>query len=422
MIWLLLRLAMRNMLRNKRRTILTLFAVISGMASLIVFGGFISYTYWGLREATIHPQLGHIQIYREGYISKGIANPYRYLLCDYQQIEREIQNIARVKTIIGRLGFSGLISNGSNTTTCLATGTMPEREKEIMILNAASMHKRESAGFETLLAGSHLSDSRRHSIVIGNELSRSLNIKTGDMVTILTTTTTGMINAMDIEVSGIVRTSAKEYDRVFVGVPLSVAQTLLNTSCVERIVVFLEKTEETEKIAGDLRRLFKSKGLNLELKTWLELSDFYRAVVRMYNGIFKVVKAIIVTLFLFGIANTMTMSAFERVREIGTLRAIGTKKSGIVKLFLCEGFLLGFVGGVMGVIAGIVTAKIINSLGGFYIPPPPGMSQGYQALIFIEPMVALYAFISTVIIATLSSLYPAWKATNLKIIKALGYV
>lgn len=421
MIWFLFRLAIRNMFRNKRRTVLTFFAIISGMASLIVFGGFVSYTYWGLREVTIHPQLGHIQIYHEGYSNEGMVNPYQNLLCDFPKLESEVRSLPEVRAVTARLEFGGLISNGDYTLSCLATGIIPEREEALMRFETLSEGERKAMGFETLIAGSHLTSSQNPGAVLGKELSRALNAKVGDFLTLLTTTTTGMINAMDVEVVGIVSTSAKEYDRVFVRVPLSVAQTLLNTDCVQKAIVLLDRTENTDVVAEALRDRFKSKGMPLELKTWYDLADFYRAVVRMYDGMFGVVKVIIVVLFLFGIANTMTMSVFERVREIGTLRAIGTKKSGIVKLFLYEGFLLGLVGGILGVIVGLITAKLINFFGGFYMPPPPGMSQGYQAFIFIEPQILLYAFVSTLVVSTLSSLYPAWKATSLKIVEALGH-
>lgn len=159
----------------------------------------------------------------------------------------------------------------------------------------------------------------------------------------------------------------------------------------------------------------------MELKTWSELAPFYHAVVRMYNGMFGVVKVIIAILVLFSIANTMTMSVFERVKEIGTLRAIGTKKSGILMLFLWEGFLIGIIGAVLGIIAGILVAQGINLCGGIYIPPPPAMNRGYQALILIVPGVLLYAFLSTVIISTISSFYPALRATRLSIVESLGH-
>ena len=143
--------------------------------------------------------------------------------------------------------------------------------------------------------------------------------------------------------------------------------------------------------------------------------------MRLYGGIFRVVNLIIAALFLFGIANTLTMSIFERVREIGTLRAIGTRQAGVRNMFLWEGFMMGIMGGAIGIVAGLTTAFFINLAGGFYIPPPPGISDGYQAFISVDWRVVLYAFCLTVAVATISSLYPAWRAAKLNIVQALGH-
>jgi putative ABC transport system permease protein len=237
----------------------------------------------------------------------------------------------------------------------------------------------------------------------------------------LTTTSTGMMNAADIDVIGIVQVAYKEYDRVLVRTPLPLGQKLMSSKSVEKLVVVLSRTEDTSRVAAELQSRITAQGLPLEVKTWYELSDFYRSVVRMYGGIFGVIKAIIAAMFLVGIANTMTMAVSERVREIGTLRAIGTRKSGILGLFLCEGFFLGVAGAILGLLGGLLAAALINAFGGFYIPAPPGFNRGYQTFILIQPDVMLYAFLSTILVATLSSLYPAWRAANLRVVQALAH-
>src|SRR3989338_10971129 len=94
-----LSLALRNIFRNKRRTGITFMAIISGVVSLIIFGGFIEYTFWGLRELTIKTQLGHIQIYKKGYWEKGIAEPSKYLIENPEAIEKTFSNIPNIKTV-----------------------------------------------------------------------------------------------------------------------------------------------------------------------------------------------------------------------------------------------------------------------------------------------------------------------------------
>lgn len=401
-------LALRNIFRNKRRTTITFLAIISGMVGLIIFGGFVEYSFWGLRESTIRSQLGHIQVYKKGYSEKGIARPGEYLIGDFQKLEKLFYKIPHIELVTARLSFSGLISTGENTLICKGHGVIPEKEARL-------------ASFEEIIEGEGLFEEGKEECVIGCEMQKSLGAKIGDYLTILTTTPSGMMNAVDVKLVGIARSGAKDYDSVFARLPLTIVQRLFITTNVESIVILLDKTEYTQEVSQRLNLLFKEKGLDLELKTWSELAPFYHAVVRLYNGMFNVVKVIIAIIVLFSIANTMTMSIFERVKEIGTLRAIGTKKSGILKLFLWEGFLIGVIGAVLGIIVGILVAQIINLCGGIYIPPPPAMTRGYNALILIVPGVLLYSFLSTIVVATISALYPAMRATKLSIVEALGH-
>lgn len=402
-------LALRNIFRNKRRTAITFMAIITGVVSLIVFGGFIEYTFWGLREQTIRTQLGHIQVYKEGYSEKGIAEPGKYLIEDPEVIEKTISNMPNVTMVTHRLTFSGLISTQQKTLPCKGIGVVVEKEKEM-------------SGFETIVAGGQLEADQTDGGVVGSELMKALGAKVGDYLTILTTTPDGVINAVDFKVVGITQTGSQDYDSVFVKLPIETVQNLLNTTAVEKIIVFLKDTKDVDKVASLLAEAINKNKMDLELKKWSELAEFYWKVVGVYHGIFNVVKVIIGVIALFSIANTITMSVYERVREIGTMRAIGTTRSRIITLFITEGALVGIFGGLLGIFVGILVAHIINISGGIYISPPPGMSKGYVSLILIVPKVVIYAFSSIVVVAILSSIYPAYKASRLKIVEALQHV
>jgi len=402
-------LALRNIFRNKRRTAITFMAIITGVVSLIIFGGFIEYTFWALREQTIKTQLGHIQVYKKGYSEKGIAEPGKYLIKDPEIIEKTISNMSGVAMVTHRLTFSGLISTQQKTLPCKGIGVVIEKEKEM-------------SGFETIVAGGQLEVGQVDGGVVGSELMKALGAKVGDYLTILTTTLDGVINAVDFKVVGITQTGSQDYDSVFVKLPIEAVQNLLNTTAVEKIIVFLNDTKDVDNVASVLAGVIDKNKMDLELKRWTELAEFYWKVVGVYQGIFNVVKVIIGVIVLFSIANTITMSVYERVREIGTMRAIGTTRSKIIILFITEGALVGVLGGLLGIFVGILIAQIINMSGGIYISPPPGMSRGYVSLILIVPKVIFYAFSSIVVVAILSSIYPAYKASRLKVVEALQHV
>lgn len=402
-------LALRNIFRNKRRTAITFMAIITGVASLIVFGGFIEYTFWALREQTIKTQLGHIQIYQKGYSQKGIAEPSKYLIKNPEVTEKAISGLPNITTVTHRLSFSGLISTQEKTLPCKGIGVVVENERKM-------------SDFETIVAGQQLEVSQTDGGIVGSELMKALGAKVGDYLTILTTTPDGVINAVDFKVVGIMQTGSQEYDSVFVKLPIQVVQNLLNTTAVEKIIIYLKDTKDVDKAAALLREVIDKNKMDLELKTWSELAEFYWKVVGVYHGIFNVVKVIISVIALFSIANTITMSVYERVREIGTMRAIGTTRGRIVTLFITEGALVGVLGGLLGIFFGILVAQIINMSGGIYISPPPGMSRGYVSLIFIVPKVVFYSFSSIVVVAIVSSIYPAYKASRLKIVEALQHI
>nr|VFK53678.1 MAG: putative ABC transport system permease protein [Candidatus Kentron sp. TUN]VFK54064.1 MAG: putative ABC transport system permease protein [Candidatus Kentron sp. TUN]VFK55264.1 MAG: putative ABC transport system permease protein [Candidatus Kentron sp. TUN] len=401
-------LGIRNILRNKRRTLLTLLAIVSGVTGIVVFGGFIEFAFEGLRESTIRTQLGHVQIYRQGYSEYGVADPAEYLIEEPDRVEAALSTLPHIASITQRLSFSGLISNGNQTITCKAVGVVPGREEAF-------------SSFETILDGQQLEESMDDGGVIGKELANALNARIGDYLTVLTTTLDGIINAVEFRVVGIAQTGSQDYDSVFVKLPLPMVQRAMDTRSVEKILVMLDDTRHLPAFLDPMEAALDASGVNLEYKRWDELAPFYHKVVALYQGMFGVIKVIIGVIVLFSIVNTMTMSVFERVREIGTLRAIGTDRTGVMRLFLTEGLLLGIIGGILGILSGIAAATAINLSGGIPIPPPPGMSRGYVSFILIVPEILLYGFLLTVAVSVLSSIWPAWKASRIKIVEALAH-
>nr|VFJ93143.1 MAG: putative ABC transport system permease protein [Candidatus Kentron sp. LFY] len=401
-------LGLRNILRNKRRTLLTLLAIISGVTGIVVFGGFIEFAFQGLRESTIRTQLGHVQIYRAGYSEHGVADPAEYLIEEPDRVETALAALPNIAAITRRLSFSGLISNGNQTVICKAVGVVPGREEEF-------------SSFEIILDGQRLDESTDQGGVIGKDLANALDAKIGDYLTVLTTTLDGVINAVEFQVVGIAQSGSQDYDSVFVKLPLSLVQRAMDTRSVEKILLMLNDTERLPAFLGPMEAALEASGVDLEYKRWDELAFFYHKVVALYEGMFDVIKVIIGVIVLFSIVNTMTMSVFERVREIGTLRAIGTDRWGVMRLFLTEGFLLGIIGGILGILSGMATATLINLSGGIPISAPPGMSRGYVSFILIVPEILLYGFILTVAVAVLSSIWPAWKASRIEIVDALAH-
>jgi len=407
---LYLKLAIRNVFRNRRRTLITLAAMGFGAAAIIVFGGFVHSIYFGVRESTIRSQVGHIQIYRKGYSDKGNLAPYDYLIGDYAGLRAELLKLEHVKAVTARLGLSGLVSTGDTTTAFVGTGVQPESETDLSAL-------------AVIVDGKELASRDPRGVTLGVGLARAFGVKPGDDLTLLSTTRAGSINALAVKVRGVWESGEKAYDDRFLRLGLPEVQRLLDVENgeVQSVVLLLDKTENTAAVRAAIDRLIRDKGLDLEVRTWEDLALRYHQVRELFGRIFGVLTLIVSIMVVFGITNTMTMAIFERTREIGTVMALGTRRRGVISMFVLEGVALGALGGVLGVLLGIGLAKAISAFG-IQLPPPPGSTRGFVVNIFIVPEVLIQAFRLSLVTAALASLYPAWRAARLNVVEALRHV
>jgi putative ABC transport system permease protein len=405
-----LKIALRNVFRNKRRTGLTLLAIVFGAVAIIVFGGYAEQVYVGLRETTINSQLGHIQIFRQGYAEHAKREPESYLLDSetVKKVKDILEEIPEVQVVATRLNFSGLLSNGSTSIGVFGIGMEAELEAEM------------SSGL-TIIKGEDLFADEEDAVLLGEGLAHTMEVQPGEVLTLLSSTADGAINALDVTVAGIFNTYAKEYDDRAMRMNLPHTKLLLYTDEVTRVVVLLKETAFTEKTASLLTARLKDAELEVEIKTWRDLADFYNSVKMMFGNLFGFIQIIVVVIVVLGIANTMMMTVMERTSEIGTIRALGTKKRGVMQLFLLEGLIIGVLGGLLGVFSGIGAAELISAME-IMMPPPPGASKGYPINIKIVPEVLSLSFGLAVVAALCSSFYPAFKASRLRIVDALRFV
>lgn len=399
---MLITLALRNIFRNRRRSAITLAVIIFGAVGLILFGGYKAVTFRGLRESTIRGRLGHLQLFGAGH-EKGSQKPLEHALADVASLRARIEKDPRVESTAAQITLMGLISNGDKSETFVATAVEPQKDRVMR--------------GQTLVEGTLLPDDESDAVTLGKGLARSMNVKTGDYVTLMTPTVTGSLNAIDVRVAGIFQTGVKELDERAVKLPLAGAQQLLQTTKVEKLLVFLRDTETTSAVRADIERM----KLPIEIRSWSELASFYHQVVLLYNGIFGFLGLIVFAIVVFSVANTIVMSIFERTREIGTLMAIGVTRGRVWRMFFLEGLMTGVLGGILGVAAGALIAVLINS-GDVMLPPPPGYTVGYKLSILLQPPVLMTAFLISVVTSTLSSILPALKASRLKVVDALGHI
>jgi len=397
------KLALRNVLRHKARTGMTLLVIIAGVVGLILSGGFVHDIFTQLGEALIHSQSGHVQLSRAGYFEHGGRSPEKYLIAEPEPIRKEISAMVGVDDVIGRVYFAGLLNNGHSDLPIVGEGVEASREARLgtgMVISAGRM----------------LEDKDAHGIMVGYGLAHALKLKSGDWTTLVMNTADGALNSLDCQVVGIFQTFSKDYDARAVRIPLAAAQDLLATHGVNTLVVSLKHTQDTEPITSVLSK--KYAGAGLELKTWLELNDFYAKTVKMYDVQFGVLRIIILLMVLLSVVNSVNMSIYERVGEFGTMMALGNRSRSVFALIIAENAIIGLAGATLGVALGFVLAQIISAIG-IPMPPPPNADLSYVAHISVVPSVVTGAFAVGLIATIIAALIPAARVRHIPVVDAL---
>lgn len=402
--WLDFKLAFRNIVRQRRRSAIAVGAVTFGIMALILANGFIEWIFFDFRESTIKSQLGHLQIVRPGYHDSGKADPFAFLLPDAVPELEALGEPHQIKSIVSRISFSGLISHDEATISFIGDGDDPGRQRDF------------GDGLR-ISSGKNLSAEDPLGIIIGEGLARNLGVDVGDKVVLLATTASRGTNAVEVTIHGLFSTVTKSYDDAALRIPIETARRLLRTEGSHVWAVMLNDTAQTDSMLASLRSRLQE---NLEIVPWYALADFYNKTVTLFTKQIHGIRLIIAIIIILSITNTMTMSVMERIGEIGTSLALGVKRTGVMRLFVSEGILIGCLGGIFGLLLGILFAHIISSIG-IPMPPPPGMTHGYTGQILVTWETARNSLALAIGATLIASIYPAWRASRMQIVDALRH-
>ncbi len=412
------KIALRNLTKNARRSIITALAIALGFAAVNLFGGFTEYMYKGNREMAIYAEgHGHVTIYKRGFLEKGQLDPARYLLSS-EEIEaiREIcrQN-SSIVLVTPQLKISGLVTNGKVSTIFIAQGIVPS----IIDVFLSRITLEPVKEIEEIIGGRKLEDDKIYGVGVARGLARLLDLKLGSNAVAFTSTVDGQMNALDLEVFQLFDTSSALMNDKFMIVPFGFAQKLYNTDGADRMTVLLSRTELTESTRDQLDTAFSKRGLDLEIKTWDEMSEWYR-VKEMFDIIFLFLFMIVFIIVVMSVINTMSVAVLERTREIGTLRALGLKRKGLVLLFAVESTLLGILGTLLGLLMTFFGWWLVDVLKPSWVPP--GITNRTVIKIELASETMVYSFLFLLVLCLIASLIPARRAARENIVDALGHV
>ena len=399
-----LKFAVQNTLRNRRRSMVTVAIAALGTAAILLAGGFALFTYQSLAQAAAR-STGHLIVGLPEQFAKDEDTPLQYGIDHYAELSAKLLADPDVRQVLPRVAFSGLISNGDKSTVMLANGVEPDSEFAVKgpFLNV-------SAG-EVLASG-----ARQAEVMLGEGLAKSLKAKPGSSLTLLASTTDGALNALDVTVKGVFSTGEPDIDKRIDYTDIATAQKLLNTTRVSTLGVFLNRMEATDAA----QRRVAAAQPKLTVQTWLDQAFFYQSVRGLYNRIFGALGLIIGVIVVFVVTNAMAMAIIERTREIGTLRALGTLPSQLLRTLALEGMVLGGVGAVLGALLAFGISLLLYVVP-VQMPPPPGSSRGYALNITVDPAMYAGTVIAMVLLAMLASAWIARKTVHTPVVEALAH-
>jgi putative ABC transport system permease protein len=399
------KLALRNILRQKSRTAMTLAAIVFGVSGLILTGGFVADVLTQLGEATIHSQLGHVQVFKQGFYEKGSRSPEKYVIEDADQIARFAAKMPEADTVLQRIRFAGLLNNGKADWAIVGEGVEPDKENHL-------------GTFVRITAGRQLKDEDTSGVLIGDGVAKALALEPGDTVTLIMNTADGALNTTELSVVGVFQSFSKDFDTRAVRIPIAAARDLLARDGANSIVLLLHRTADTSLVKNLLTPRLQSLGF--DIRDWVELSDFYAKTVELYRTQFGVLQWIVLIMVLLSVFNTVNMSVFERVGEFGTLMALGNTRGYVFRLVMVENAILGLIGAVVGVVLGSLVALAISEVG-IPMPPPPNSNVAYTATVRLLPDTVLLAFGVGLIATLAAALLPAHRVSRTPIVDALRY-
>ena len=399
----LLAIALRNVLRNKWRSFISALAIVIGVGAVTFLQGFGNGFLQQVVEDAVQDKVGAIQVHKRGYLDAE-TDPLKLDLPDDPQLAATLRSVPGVTAVTRRLSFEGMLSNGSVSSMFTATAIDPATEYQVCPRRAKSV----AEGSRPIDAAS------TEQALIGTALGDSLQAKAGATLTMLSASREGASNALDVTVRGFLPSRFIMESKRSATVPLAFAQDLLRMpGRVTEYVLAVDQLERVDEVARQLRARL---GDGYEVHTWLELQPIARDAVARLRYVLVFVALILFLLVVSGIVNTMLMSVYERVREIGTMMAVGVRRRQVVALFLAEAGALGLGGALAGGALGLSVVRWLGARGMHFKVP------GGEPMVIHPTVTAAFvgiAIAAAVVGALLAALYPAWKASRLKPVDAL---
>lgn len=430
----LLKLAVRNLMRNRRRTAITLAALVTGVTVMVFLRGFILGQREMLTENVVRGHLGAVQVHKAGYLANVLASPLLLDLADSPELRARLRSAPGVVAVAPRIQFGAMVSTPDKRPPPDDGSALSEAEQgKTSFFLATAIDPAVEGLVTTKRAGLVAQGGEMFRSVDAPGLVLNLDFAAGlqmqvvapgaplpppeAMTALLASDRDSALNGENVVLTGVIPTFSPGDKRTGL-VPLGTAQRLLRME--GRVTEYALSVEPLERAPQVKAALQAELGEDYEVSTWEELFPFLKELAGTQDFVFGVVSSIFLVIVLLGVVNAMLMSVLERVREIGTMLAVGMRRAQVVQLFLLEGLTLGLVGGTLGVVLGAAVVAFFHSKG--IAMPAPGASVPSMVRPVVSAAFLLQTLAEATLGAALASLWPAWRASALRPVEALASV
>ncbi|MGD0879600.1 MAG: ABC transporter permease [Anaerolineales bacterium] len=399
----LIKMAFRDLGRNRRRSFFSALAVSVGLAILMLMAAVVNGEMGSSIQGAIILETGHIQVRAVSYDENKSSLKWQDLVENPELIATQISRLPEVKAATPRLFASGFISAGNQSAGTRIYGIDP----------ASTANDPYRLG---IIRGNYLTADDNGGLLIGKPIAEKLHLSAGDNVSLSVNTANGDVAEQTFIVRGIYSTNTYGFDSATIFLPLAKAQAITQTqNHASTVFVLLTDTAYTDSVAKALK-----VPSGLQVLTWKDLNPLILDWETQANSYISILYLIILAIAASVIINTLIMSVYERTREIGILSAIGMRGGRIMSLFLAESALLAIGGVFMGVILGLLSNFLFN-IHGFYIGNMGLTGFMVSDTIFAKLTVndTINLSIVTFIVTILAGLYPATMASRMQPIEAL---
>jgi len=405
----LVRMAWRNVWRNKRRTLIALVAITLGLVFLAFMDGSIAGFQQAIFGNAVRLQGGNVQVHAPGYREKAKRLPLLPLV-DADAVVQAAQVQPQVVAASRRINTGGFVSSREATMPVMISGIEPELEAPVGLL-ARNMAR-----------GRYLAADDQDLILIGQAMAAQLKVDVGDRITLLGRATHEQMRRRTMTVVGVYDLGLPEAEKQMVYISLAEAQTLFDLrDQATEVVVALQSVGQEKAVVAALQAALPA----YEVASWQELNPEMNQSLQVDKQVMGIFGLVVLLIAAVGILNLMLMAVFERTREIGLLAAMGLKRHEILGLFLLEGVLIGLLGSLVGCVLGGLVVVVIGQVG--IKLSIAGMGEmmallGDRLYPTLRIDLLLERALTVAVIAALASLYPAWQASRREPAEALHYV